>query len=319
MRRRTLKISGPEALVYLTALASENRLAMLELLNGKILNVQQISEELGLAQPTVTSHIQRLEEAGLITTTFKRGQRGAQKACSSLYDEIIINLSPEDHSARAPVVELSMPLGAFVGHEVYPTCGLAHRESIIGLLDDPETFDYPERMQAQILWFARGYIEYSFPRPLPPRTVARRLDLSAELCSEVAGWDNHWASDITLWINGVEVGTWTCPGDFGGERGRLNPAWWPDRYSQFGLLKHWTVDSRGSYIDGVKLSNVTIKDLQLEQGPVRVKLGNKPDARNIGGVTLFGEGFGNYHQDLVLRLGYDYLARDEGGEESVEH
>jgi predicted transcriptional regulator len=145
--------------------------------------------------------------------------------------------------------------------------------------------------------------------------VAKRLDLSAELCSEVAGWDNHWVSDITLWINGVEVGTWTCPGDFGGERGRLNPGWWQDRYSQFGLLKHWTVDARGSYIDGVKLSKVTIKDLTLEQGTLKVRLGNKHDARNAGGVTLFGEGFGNYHQDLVLRLSYDYLVSAQGGEQ----
>ena len=48
-----------------------------------------------------------------------------------------------------------------------------------------------------------------------------RLDLSAEICSEVAGFDNRWASDITVWINDVEIGTWTSPGDFGGERGRL--------------------------------------------------------------------------------------------------
>lgn len=307
MRRRTLYISGSEALVYLAALASEKRLAILELLGDKILNVQQISDELGLSQPTATNHVQRLEEAGLIATNFKRGQRGTQKACSSLYDEIILEIAIEKREARGHTIELSMPLGAYTDHDVSPTCGLAHSGSIIGLLDEPETFYYPERMKAEILWFAKGQIEYTFVRSLPPRATATRLDFSVEICSEVAGWDNHWASDITLWINGVELGTWTCPGDFGGERGRLNPNWWQSRYSQFGLLKNWTIDEDGSYVDGVKLSNVTIHDLNLDGSPIRLRLGNKTDARNLGGVTIFGETFGNYEQDLILRITYDPL------------
>ena len=305
MRRRTLYISGSEALVYLSALASENRLTIMELLGDKILNIQQISDELGLSQPTVTNHVQRLEEVGLIATNFKRGQRGTQKACSSLFDEITLVITPEAREPRGHSLELTMPLGAYTDHEVSPTCGLAYSGSIIGLLDNPETFYFPERMKAEILWFAKGHVEYTFARSLPPRTTATRIDFSAEICSEVAGWDNEWASDITLWINEAEIGTWTCPGDFGGERGRLNPGWWQDRYSQFGLLKNWSVDESGSYIDGVKLSNVTISELEIGKSPVRLRLGNKPSARNRGGVTLFGEKFGNYEQNLVLRITYE--------------
>lgn len=321
MRRRILKINASESGPYFRALASDNRLAILELLNDNILNVQQIADELAIAQPTVTAHVRHLEEAGLIATNFRRGQRGTQKTCTALYDEILIVLSAEQERSSVAVAEFSMPLGAYTAHEVYPTCGLAHDTSIIGLLDNAETFHYPERMKAKILWFAKGFIEYTFPRTLPNKTVATRLDLSAEICSEVAGWDNQWASDITLWVNGVEIGTWTSPGDFGNERGRLNPSWWQDRYSQFGSLKNWSITQRGSYIDGVKLSNVAIQDLNLDQGPIRVRLGNKRDARNVGGVTLFGSSFGNYQQDLVLRLAYDDLLQlepeispDEGGE-----
>lgn len=307
MRRRTLYISASEAQPYLSALASENRLAIMELLGDKILNVQQISDEMGLSQPTVTTHVQRLEEAGLIATNFKRGQRGTQKACSSLYDEIVLVITKEPRDTRGHTIDLSMPLGAYTDHRVSPTCGLAHTASIIGLLDEPETFYVPERIKAEVLWFAKGQIEFTFVRSLPPRATAKRLDVSAEICSEVAGWNNHWASDITLWVNGVEIGTWTCPGDFGGERGRLNPSWWQDRYSQFGLLKNWTVDESGSFVDGVKLSGVTIADLGVDGSPIRVRIGNKDDARNAGGVTLFGKTFGNYEQDLVLRLNYEPL------------
>jgi predicted transcriptional regulator len=303
-RTRTLQITGSEALVYLAALASEKRLAILALLGNKILNVQQLSDELGLSQPTVTNHIQRLEAAGLIATNFKRGQRGTQKACSSLFDSIELVLVDGHLDTQQHTLELSMPLGAYTAHQVSPSCGLAYGESMIGLLDNAETFFFPERMKADILWFAKGYVEYTFAPSLPPQTQATRIDFSAELCSEVEGWDNTWRSDISVWINDVEIGTWTCPGDFGGERGRLNPPWWQDRYSQFGLLKHWMVDERGSYIDGVKLSDVTIDKLRLDGRPLRLRLGNKAGAKHEGGVTLFGEGFGNYQQSLVLRLSY---------------
>lgn len=305
MPKRILRISGAEALPYLTALASEKRLAILQLLGDKMLNIQQLSDELGLAQPTVSNHVQRLEEVGLIATAFRPGQRGTQKTCSSLFDEVLLQIGDPAPERAAPHREFSMPLGAYTDFEAHPTCGLAHAGAIIGLLDDPETFHFPERLKAKILWFARGHVEYTFPGALPPGARIRRLDLSAEICSEVAGHDDRWASDITVWINGVEIGTWTSPGDFGSERGRLNPSWWQDRYSQFGSLKNWTVDARGAYVDGVKLSGVRLADLALGDGPIRVRIGNRADAARPGGVTLFGDAFGNYEQDLVLRLSYE--------------
>lgn len=305
MPKRTLAISSKEAHSYLSVLSSETRLAILELLGSKILNVQQIADALGLSQPTVSSHVQKLEEAGLIATNFERGQRGTQKACSSLFDEITVILASEKPKPRGHVLELNMPLGAYTHHEVSPTCGLAYSESIIGLLDSPKTFYFPERMNAEILWFAKGFVEYTFACSLPPGASVTRLDFSAEICSEVMGWDNDWASDITLWVGNTEVGTWTCPGDFGGERGRLNPRWWQDRYSQFGLLKNWMIDASGSYIDGVKLSSLTLADLTLDGRPLQIRLGTKSDARNPGGVTLFGETFGNYEQNLILHLTYE--------------
>ncbi|MEI3204121.1 MAG: hypothetical protein V8S73_05705 [Lachnospiraceae bacterium] len=38
-----------------------------------------------------------------------------------------------------------------------------------------------------------------------------------EICSEAPGYKEDWKSDLTLWVNDVEVGTWTCPGDLGAE------------------------------------------------------------------------------------------------------
>jgi predicted transcriptional regulator len=37
---------------------------------------------------------------------------------------------------------------------------------------------------------------------------------------------------------------------------------------------------------------------------IRMRIGIKPGASHEGGFTIFGRGFGNYEQDLVLRLHY---------------
>jgi predicted transcriptional regulator len=126
-----------------------------------------------------------------------------------------------------------------------------------------------------------------------------------EVCSEAPLHNNNWPSDITLWINDCEVGTWTCPGDFGGERGRLTPAWWDSKDTQYGLLKRWLINKEGSFIDGHPLSPLILRDLNIEQRPViSVRLGVKPEALHVGGLNLFGRAFGNYPQDLTLRLEY---------------
>src|SRR5262249_25447409 len=151
-----------------------------------------------------------------------------------------------------------MPIGAYVDCQVLPTCGLLSTTVPIGMLDDPASFYEPEHGNAQLLWFSQGYVEYRFPNRLPPAAVPDSLDLSMEICSEAPLYNLDWPSDITIWINGVEVGTWTSPSDFGGEPGRLTPEWWTPRNTQFGLLKVWHVDNQESKIDGFRISSIKI-------------------------------------------------------------
>ena len=65
-----------------------------------------------------------------------------------------------------------------------------------------------------------------------------------ELSSEVPGTSADWPSDITLAVNGVDVGTWTSPGDFGDKRGVYTPDWWKLKGSQYGKLKNWRINGR---------------------------------------------------------------------------
>ncbi len=55
-------------MLFAKAIADENRQAMMKLLCCATLNVTEIVEGLGgrLSQPTVTHHLQKLEEAGLV-------------------------------------------------------------------------------------------------------------------------------------------------------------------------------------------------------------------------------------------------------------
>ncbi len=131
------------------------------------------------------------------------------------------------------------------------------------------------------------------------------------MCSEAPLHHLDWPSDISVWINGVLLGDWTCPSDFGGQRGRLTPSWWEEKDSQFGVLKRWLVTGRGTTIDGHALSSVDLDALELTPGhPILVRIGVRPDAANVGGINLFGRGFGNYPQDLGLRLEYRSGLRD---------
>jgi predicted transcriptional regulator len=59
----------------------------------------------------------------------------------------------------------------------------------------------------------------------------------------------------------------------------------------------------GSYLDGKKLSDLSIDDLHVTGMPyITVRIGIAKDAENEGGLNLFGRKFGNYEIDLEMRL-----------------
>ena len=299
-----IRASDAYAAVVLKALASEPRLRILEALSDRLLNVSELAEALDSPLSTVTMHVNVLEEAGLLRAEVRPGERGLQKVCQRVYDTIRLELPVPPDAPEPSAVEVSMPVGAYVGAEVVPTCGIAGPETLIGLADDPAAFFEPNHHEAQLIWFRHGWLDYRFPNRLPPRTRAESLRLSMEICSEAPMHHHDWPSDITLAINGVEVGVWTSPADFGGRRGALTPSWWDTRNTQYGLLKEWRVTDEGSFVDGVRISDTTIDDLALTEPVIAVRLGVDPEARNVGGLNLFGRGFGNYPQDMSLRIRY---------------
>ena len=56
-----------------------------------------------------------------------------------------------------------------------------------------------------------------------------------------------------------------------------------------------------------------LDELDLNDKPyVTVRIGIKPDARNDGGLNLFGRKFGNYETDLRMKLDYVRQNQDAG-------
>ena len=213
MKERTGNIlvlnSGQDARI-LKALSTELRIRILELLNGKKLNVSEIAKTLGIPQSTATVNIGVLEKAGLIKVENEKGERGSQKVCSAQYSEIIISfLSTTETSNRIDAIEVEMPVGLYTKFEINPPCGLCSPEKIIGFLDSPDSFWSPERVKAGLLWFGKGFVEYKFPNnALYKGKPLQKIEVIMELSSEVPGTNKHWPSDITLWVNEIEVGDW---------------------------------------------------------------------------------------------------------------
>lgn len=298
MKERTGNIlvlnSGQDARI-LKALSTELRIRILELLNGKKLNVSEIAKTLGIPQSTATVNIGVLEKAGLIKVENEKGERGSQKVCSAQYSEIIISfLSTTETSNRIDAIEVEMPVGLYTKFEINPPCGLCSPEKIIGFLDSPDSFWSPERVKAGLLWFGKGFVEYKFPNnALYKGKPLQKIEVIMELSSEVPGTNKHWPSDITLWVNEIEVGDWTSPGDFGDKRGRFTPLWWKLEGSQYGLLKTWIITEEGSFVDGEKISEVCLTDLHIyDHSSIKVRIGVKENAQNVGVSIFLGKASG---------------------------
>ncbi|MCL6458608.1 MAG: transcriptional regulator, partial [Gorillibacterium sp.] len=209
--------------------------------------------------------------------------------------------------AQTPTRELHLieiPVGHYTDFHIEPTCGLATVEKVIGTFDEPRCFLDPKRVDAKILWLGKGFVEYKVPNFLLKGEIPIELEISLELSSEAPFTNDNWPSDITFSLNGIDLGVWTSPGDFGGSRGKYTPDWWMSDINQYGLLKMLKINSNGTFIDGEKLSNVTIDQLDVQNRQWSFRISVLDDAVNVGGLTLFGAGFGNYNQDILFKLYY---------------
>ncbi|MDD2972656.1 MAG: winged helix-turn-helix transcriptional regulator [Lachnospiraceae bacterium] len=293
-----------EGLDIFKALGSEVRIDIIKLLmeNGGM-NMNELATALHITNGALTSHIKKLEDCGLITVSNESGGHGNQKKCSVHLDKILIDLDQQEDSKN--LYQTSIKVGHFSDYNVYPTCGLSTSKALIGEVDDTRYFAHPDRYNADILWFTRGYVEYIIPNFIPSSQRIDQITISAELSSEAPGVNNVWPSDVHFYLNDICIGTWTSPGDFGDVKGIFTPDWWFLNWNQYGLLKLLVINKKGTFIDGLKISDVNIRQFDLTYKSIlKFKIGVPDDAAHIGGLTIFGKTFGNYNQDINVRINY---------------
>lgn len=293
-----------EGLDIFKALASDIRISIIKLLlSNNELNMNELAAQLNITNGALTGHIKKLENCGLISISNESTGHGNQKKYMVHLDKILIEINSKEDEQN--VYETNIKVGHYSDYHVFPTCGLATSRSIIGEVDDPRYFAHPDRFQSDILWFTKGYVEYLIPNFLPASQKIDQITISLELGSEAPGYNDIWPSDIHFYINNKWIGYWTSPGDFGGTKGIFTPDWWEINWNQYGLLKLIVINRKGTFIDGLKISDVSLNDFDLDyKSTIKFKLAVPEDAKHVGGLTIFGKSFGNYNQDINVRIHY---------------
>ncbi|MEM1619876.1 MAG: metalloregulator ArsR/SmtB family transcription factor [Fervidicoccaceae archaeon] len=88
-----LIVSGEEYVLRVTsALSNPTRLKILKYVSQKEADVGEIADHIKQSKANASAQIKKLEEAGLIKTFYRPGQRGVKKSCHSKIREIRIKL-----------------------------------------------------------------------------------------------------------------------------------------------------------------------------------------------------------------------------------
>ena len=305
-RHVTLSLDQIEQLCPVAkALSSPVRVRMLSLLGVRAMNVNELAEALSLPVSTAALNVRQLEAVGLIDTEIQPGIRGAMKLCSRRVESVSMSLVPRALEGFSALT-IQLPIGGYsLAEHIRAECGMVSEHAWIGDANAPATFYHQDRFKAQMIWFRSGTLEYRFSLGDVDAELVDFIEFSMEISSNAPMYRKDYKSDIEVAVNGCLLGTWVSPGDYGGRRGRLNPPWWSDTASQFGLLKTWRVDASGSRLDGEIVSGVCLADLALNgREYIALSIGVREDATHVGGLNLFGEKFGDYPQGIVMRVGY---------------
>lgn len=288
------------------ALNTPIRRKIMSYLRSSSYSIAGLARKLKLPISTVSFHVNILKKAGFITVTVKRNTRGNAKLIARQVDRISVDFVTETRVSKRQQFVQEIPLGSFTDAKVEAGCGMASEHGIIVADDLPGAFFSPQRAEAQIIWFSKGYLEYRIPNYMLKDKHINEIALSMEICSEAPNYNNEWESEIAFSINGVEVATYLSPGDFGGRRGRLNPDWWSDYSTQYGIVKTLRITQECVYLDALPVSTYNLEKLRVQEGDYFVfRIGVKENARHKGGMNIFGEKFGDFAQGLMYMVDFN--------------
>lgn len=308
VRKNVVNINDPEFEKVAVCLSLKLRRDILLLLSKKALTTVEIAEKLNEPVSTIATNVKMLERAGLIMMLEARGRGNARPMvikCAYIVMDLRDNQDSSENQQKRQ--SINVPIGSFCDCATSTYYGLASPSGV--LAGAGSGLWVPNRGEAELLWIAGcGYVSYKISNLGLKKKELTNFSFSLELCSETSTYNNRWESDITFWLNGVELCAYHSPGDFGGRRGMNNPEWWQGHMSQYGQLVTVSVTNEGTYLNNTRVSDCVLGQLKLGKGDCfELKIGVKENARSCGGFNIFGKGFGDYKQDIVIY--YDYLSR----------
>ncbi|MBO4572439.1 MAG: helix-turn-helix domain-containing protein [Clostridia bacterium] len=288
------------------ALASPVRLNIVKYLQSPphIKTVPELVKELNIPKTTLMHHLKKLEDAAIIKTNYKSYSHGTVRIVTRHSKGIDLNVYYNEETAKQKTTSFYQSLG--VGEYAF----FSGERNFLHFATDTELFGrenycyLPQRYKAQLLYSQSGRLSYFFENAEAKRHKVVGISFSLEICSEAPFFNNDYISDITFWINGREIATYVSEGDFGDRRGLLNPPWWPDVNTQYGKLVTISVTDQGVFLNGTRVpAKIKSSDLELSSdNKITFTFGNKDTAEHVGGFNVFGAGFGDYPQDIIMTL-----------------
>ncbi len=295
----------------LKAVDNSARLEILRLLFLSPMNVSDLARVLGISQPTVTTYVKQLEDAGLIFTHLTKSQNGYTKMCHTPYAGISISWHEIADQFEETSYELDMPVGHYSAIDCSEPCLLATQAGIIASSNDYSLFFHPIRMEAELLQIGQGRVSYLFPYNIPDTHRLISLELSAEL--SLGSVDPHATADLVLLINRQDYGPFRLTVGRPYETDRNRMGWYPSGLPSSGELYVWRINERHITLNERHLATVSLADLHLlPMQPIEVSfivssIGDLPS-----GMILFGKSFGRYNQDIRLTISYEPQKKTDG-------
>lgn len=268
------------------AIGSQVRMDILsQILEHRSVSMSELARNLHLTNGALTPHVKKLQSVGLISVTEEPGKRGTAKICTMALDKILIDVAsflPEK------AISYQIPVGHYRSASTSRRCALVGAKGFIGETDDPRYFTYPEHADCLGLWVSGGSLSYTLPTPSTDGKVISEIRFHFEISSVYSAGDTL-AGRISFHIGDTLLGSATLPEENRDRRGALNPDWYDAVYPQYGSLKTLSVNDRGCFWDGVKISEVTLARLS-ELKTVTLS--------SPSGFALFGKNLGDYTVDF---------------------
>ncbi len=285
------------------AFNSPIRIAIMRMLNAEPMTLTEIANACNIQVSSAAVHMQILLDAGLARIDYSTKRKGHIKYFSyPVAKKLIVDLrEPFGNKKSTDTAVYKINVGDYVDAKFGSCYGLASENDLIIDCEVKKSF-MTERHAAQLLYTNEGYVTYALPNDFAENRNIERIELMLEICSEAAGYNEHFESDISFFINGKRLCVYTSPGDFGARYGKFTPPWWYSESTKYGLLVTIAVTNKGVWLNGELVNkNIALRDLDLAVGNrILLKIEVEETAKHRGGFNIFGEKFGDYDIPIVF-------------------